>query len=314
MISAGELRNLKLFRLTSEQTLEALAKIMTRREVAAGETIVKEGQSNRELYLLSAGLVRVEKRLDDAGEITDVVARLDQGEFFGEMSFFDNVPHSTSVVAESPTTLFVLPRAELEKAMRQDAKLGMEQVLALFSGVCSRLRYTTRDLVTVIDMARIIGRVGQLEELLREVLERMRFALGRGITVSFYKWNPFNDEYFLIAVQGPARDESEAIIELADELLSQPNGEVVDVSKNKDGIFPLKFEAGHLQIARIDTASTREGLLVFYADKPHFFSLEDKQLIHTAAQVMCPAFVAARLREEEMARQLLERQRQTGFR
>jgi len=67
----------------------------------AGKTIVGEGGAGIGFYLVLEGRVEVRK-----GE--KVLATLEKGQFFGEMSVIDGQPRSADVVAVSPTKCWVL--------------------------------------------------------------------------------------------------------------------------------------------------------------------------------------------------------------
>lgn len=63
-----------------------------------GEVILREGESGVSLYVIGRGNVRVDAHAPDGSAIT--LARLAEGDVFGEMGFFDRKPRSASVIVD----------------------------------------------------------------------------------------------------------------------------------------------------------------------------------------------------------------------
>lgn len=62
------------------------------------DVILREGGSGTSLYVIGKGQVRVDAHAPDGSPIT--LARLSEGDVFGEMSFFDKKPRSASVIVD----------------------------------------------------------------------------------------------------------------------------------------------------------------------------------------------------------------------
>lgn len=285
MIDIQQLSKLGYLSSVSASSLAALAQSMVEKSFAAEETLVKEGDSSDAVYLIASGQVSVRKK-------SDIIAHLTEGEFFGEMSFFDKKPYSATIVADTPTRAFVLPRAALEKLLAENPKMALEQILVLLSGLSSRLRNTTRDLVVVLEMARLIGGFKGVDELLSSVAKRLVAAFESLNSVACYRWNPFNTEYTLISAEGPSRAAFPPVV--------QPDDTLV-------------LGSGQTLFTPIASSEGREGLFVVHSESDKTFSLSDRQLVETIAGVLSSALVAGRAREEEISRQKLERNRQGGF-
>jgi len=65
-------------------------------EFKRGDTIIREGDTSTSIYLLIKGTVLVTKTMDEA---TIRLGKLNAGEIFGEMSFFQKKPRRSNVVA-----------------------------------------------------------------------------------------------------------------------------------------------------------------------------------------------------------------------
>ena len=73
------------------------------RQIADGASIVTQGESGDEFFVLASGHATVTR---DGKE----VAKLDPGAFFGELSLFDPAPRNATVTATGPATVVVLHR------------------------------------------------------------------------------------------------------------------------------------------------------------------------------------------------------------
>ncbi|MBT3982539.1 MAG: cyclic nucleotide-binding domain-containing protein [Bacteriovoracaceae bacterium] len=80
--------------------------------VQKNEVVCKEGEKSNELYIIVKGklLVCVRK----GTEVTPL-EHLTNGDYLGELSFFDNIPRSADVIALENTTLIKIPQDILRK-------------------------------------------------------------------------------------------------------------------------------------------------------------------------------------------------------
>jgi len=100
-----QLSRLPLFEGCSQRQLRALARITEVREFPEASVLARAGDPGHEFFLILDGRVRIEvsprKR-----------ARLNPGEFFGEMSLLDGGPRSATAVAETGVRLLVIARRD----------------------------------------------------------------------------------------------------------------------------------------------------------------------------------------------------------
>lgn len=103
------------------------------RTFAAGDTLIREGDTSKEAFFLYAGKVGLfkeiggqEKRLGEAGK-----SMLAEGELFGEMAYLLGETRTATVRAESDVTALVLPPEMLEELMRYSAPLARRIVDSL---------------------------------------------------------------------------------------------------------------------------------------------------------------------------------------
>jgi CRP-like cAMP-binding protein len=309
MIAADRLSKLSLFAGVTPAVLAKLGEAMDEKNYSSGDSVIREGEKSGSLFIIAHGAVSVEAH-------SKVVARLEAEEFFGEMAFLGNEPHSATVTALEATTLFVLPRSAVDMLIKREPAAAIDQLTALFAAVSSRLRRTTEELVTVFDVARMIGGTVGFEQLIRGVLERVCAPLGKNVCAAFYRWNPFNDEYGLVTALGPDQHAFPIAIEVASAFIRNTPvafENISDLSKVGQSLAPLTFDKGHALVARADGTSGREGLFVYYNGLPASFDAGKRQLVETISAVMAPALESARAREEEIARERLARSKQASL-
>ena len=102
---ARRLKKVSILGALSESQLKTLAKWTEVVSFDAGETVVKHGDRGDGLFLILEGSAEVRRG-------NRSLARLGAGQFFGEMSLFDNQPRSADVVTLEASKLAVLQKWE----------------------------------------------------------------------------------------------------------------------------------------------------------------------------------------------------------
>jgi len=92
-----------IFSDLSREAFVALTGAMALRRVGEGEVVLREGDTGTSFYVAATGRLAVSKR-DDRGEAV-VLARLGEGDFFGEMALLSGAPRAATVIAEEPSEL-----------------------------------------------------------------------------------------------------------------------------------------------------------------------------------------------------------------
>ncbi len=104
--SAQMLLEMPLFAEFSPQQIEALLTRMVQKTVSKGEAIIEQGQTRRYFFVIQSGQVGVLARTSDGSR--KMVAKLGQGEHFGETALFINRPYAATVVALTEVRLLTL--------------------------------------------------------------------------------------------------------------------------------------------------------------------------------------------------------------
>ena len=108
------LRRVHLFQDVEDSILRALWPSFRERRLRKGDILFRTGDPGEELFLLKEGRIVVSKLV--TGRIEQVLARLEPGEVFGEMSVFGDERHrSATCQADMDALLYSLDRDSLSR-------------------------------------------------------------------------------------------------------------------------------------------------------------------------------------------------------
>lgn len=133
----------------STDQLRDLAKYLHVCGFKAGRIILQEGDRESHMCMIAKGKVRIVKETDK-GEPC-VIATLDSGKAFGELSIIDGQPRSASVIADDDTTLFVLTKAAFDRLRVVNPSLAVAFYHKLATTISQRLRLADEKLVEYLN-------------------------------------------------------------------------------------------------------------------------------------------------------------------
>ncbi len=132
------LAQIPLFEGLTDEDREALAKRMTERSFAKAATVFGKGDKGSSMYIVLSGAVQIFLPGDGDDAPPVILKDLRTGEYFGELSLFDDKPRSASVMALVDTVLLELTRDELGEHLGRSRTAA----LAILSDMAERLRET----------------------------------------------------------------------------------------------------------------------------------------------------------------------------
>jgi CRP/FNR family transcriptional regulator, cyclic AMP receptor protein len=115
------LRASRLATELSEVQCRTLAALITMRDLANGDVLVREGTSDTHLHALVTGALAVVRAAGGPDEVT--LFGLLPGDLVGELSFLDDNVHYASVVSRGASRVFSLDRAQLESLLDSEPHL-----------------------------------------------------------------------------------------------------------------------------------------------------------------------------------------------
>lgn len=150
----GSLRRVKIFAEFSDEELSRFVKFMQVQRVKQYTEIVKQGQHGDAMYFLLEGELRV-RLMVDRKETTLVT--LGTGDFFGEISLFDQGPRSADVIANTDSLLMRISIDSFRELISQAPELAAPFLFAMGKTLTARIRADNKRYRDSIQFARSAG-------------------------------------------------------------------------------------------------------------------------------------------------------------
>jgi CRP/FNR family cyclic AMP-dependent transcriptional regulator len=132
------LQSVALFSGLTSKQLEAVARICQERHYPAGSTIIQQGDTGDEMYVIEAGQVDI-LLVGYTSERPVVV--LGKGQILGEMSLVDQGYRSATARATEPTTVQVIKQGDFTSLCEQDTHIGYTVMRNLAADISFKLRH-----------------------------------------------------------------------------------------------------------------------------------------------------------------------------
>jgi CRP-like cAMP-binding protein len=126
----------------------ALVAAARSREYAADEVVLEEGARRHGLFIIRQGAVRVSPRSAPA----KIVAYLEEGELFGEMSFLENAAAASDVIADVPCHIDIVERDAIYELLAGRPGFAGRFFQSLATLLSVRLRRTSALLDAALSM------------------------------------------------------------------------------------------------------------------------------------------------------------------
>ena len=138
MRHADLLAQIPLFEGLPDEDREALAERLDEQTFKPDEMVFAKGDQGSSMYIVLQGAVQIFLPPPDKDTPPVILKDIRTGEYFGELSLFDDKPRSASVKATVDTTLLELTRDELGEHLQKSKGAA----LAILSEMANRLRET----------------------------------------------------------------------------------------------------------------------------------------------------------------------------
>ena len=126
------IKRVPLFSSASKHELEEIASLADEIDLPEGRTVITEGDSGREFFVLIDGTADVER----GGK---KVASLGPGDFFGEIALIAKAPRNATITTTSPVRTLVIT----DRAFRQLLDHSPSIAIGVLAALAERLAPTT---------------------------------------------------------------------------------------------------------------------------------------------------------------------------
>jgi cAMP-dependent protein kinase regulator len=106
-----------LFEVLTAEERAALVKEMELEQHGEGDVIITEGETGSSMYVIAHGEVKVYTRGTGGKGGNVYLAKLGEGDFFGEVSVLTGKPRTATLTASKPTELLRLDKEKLDNAL-----------------------------------------------------------------------------------------------------------------------------------------------------------------------------------------------------
>jgi diguanylate cyclase (GGDEF)-like protein len=134
------LKQIHIFSSLKEDEIKVIAKNLKLIPVKTGTILCKEGEEGPELYILKKGKIAGTINLPD-GKQKEIVV-FNAGDFFGEMSIFENAPRSATCYAMEKGELFKLHKDKFFKVIESNPDIAIKVMYKMLNITTQRLRKT----------------------------------------------------------------------------------------------------------------------------------------------------------------------------
>jgi CRP-like cAMP-binding protein len=147
------LRRVRLFEDLEVSELADLLMLGMVKEYGQEEVVFEEGAPGESFYVIYDGSVRISKMFHNVGE--EALTVLGAGEFFGEMSFFDDSPRSARAVAQGSTKLLEIRNEDLKAQLKSRPDVAVKFLFAFARTLSQRVRDTNEKFTTLFAISRV---------------------------------------------------------------------------------------------------------------------------------------------------------------
>ena len=156
--------DLSLFSSLDKDELKALTAHAVTRTFRKNTIVINEGDAGDSMYVVLSGQLKAFLSDDEGKQI--VINTMGPGEYFGEMSLFDDTQRSASVITTEPTQLSIILKADFDACLTCHPEIAHHVIKELIN----RLRISNEN-VRSLALMDVYGRVARLLLQVAEVVD-----------------------------------------------------------------------------------------------------------------------------------------------
>jgi diguanylate cyclase (GGDEF)-like protein len=141
VISAGLLQSVDILSHLTADELEIFQRFLVEVTCDPGEAVFHQGDEGRDLYIVGEGRVAIRVRAPEGADVD--VAELGPGDFFGEMSIFEDAPRSATCAMVDGGRLYRLRKEDFFSLMDQHPRTAIKVMYRMVNITTGRLTKTS---------------------------------------------------------------------------------------------------------------------------------------------------------------------------
>ncbi|MEA3349054.1 MAG: cyclic nucleotide-binding domain-containing protein [Chloroflexota bacterium] len=140
MILLKLIRNVELFNGLTDTELKKIAELCQVKQLKKGETLIKEGDTGDEFFIISKGAVEV--IVNSSQSSPETIINLGAGQLIGEMSLVQSGTRSATVRAlHDNTTVHAIHHDDFHQLCESDARIGYIIMRNMAADISFKLRH-----------------------------------------------------------------------------------------------------------------------------------------------------------------------------
>lgn len=139
------LKQVPVFKDFSNKEFQELEKLIHHRQYKVNDFIFKNRAPGEGMYIIMQGSVKI--TIGTRNDNENILAKLEDGDFFGELALFDDEPRSANAIATSDSQLLGFFTQDLMSLQERNPVLGQKILFNLGGVLGERLRGTNSLLI-----------------------------------------------------------------------------------------------------------------------------------------------------------------------
>lgn len=142
------LKTVHILSSLSEEEIRIIAKRLSLLKVKEGDILCKEGEEGHELYIIREGEIAGAIKLPSGKQKELVVFHA--GDFFGEMSIFENAPRSATCYVKQKGKIYRLHKNDFFSFIKSEPCIAIKMMYRMLNITTQRLRKTSKFLSDMV--------------------------------------------------------------------------------------------------------------------------------------------------------------------
>ncbi len=142
------LQKVDVFSMLTSEEIDNIVDYLKVIEIGEGGKLFKEGDEGNELYIVKSGRAAISIRLSDGKERE--IAEFKSGDFFGEMSIFDNAPRSATCRIKEKSCLLTMLEGDFFRLIKHFPYIAIKIMYRMLNITTQRLRNTGEFLTDMV--------------------------------------------------------------------------------------------------------------------------------------------------------------------
>lgn len=142
------LKTIHIFSSLTEEEIKIIAKRLKLLHVKEGDILCKEGEQGHELFIIREGDFSGSIKLPSGKQKELIIFH--SGDFFGEMSIFENAPRSATCQANTKGIIYRLHKKDFFSILESEPNIAIKIMYRMLNITTQRLRNTSKFLSDVV--------------------------------------------------------------------------------------------------------------------------------------------------------------------